>query len=270
MVITDLQWRDPLCDAFIKGAESLGIPYNPDYNGANQEGTSYVQRTSSGKFRMSAAQLSKPPAKGRSNLCIITNAHATKLVLENKTVVGVEYQRGGVSGPLKKLHANREVIVSGGTINSPQLLQLSGIGPTKVLKDIGVDVRHHLAGVGENLRDHYGTRLTARAKNVRTINELARGPRLVGEIAKYFCGRRSILELGPTLVYCFWHSDETIRNSDLQISFTPRATRKGCKLGLMMSLALPLQHGRKGLKVSATFVQKIIIHMKNPSSNQTI
>ena len=71
------------------------------------------------------------------------------------------------------------------------------------------------------------TRLTARAKNVKTINELARGPKLVGEIAKYFLGRRSILELGPTLVYCFWHSDETVRNADLQVSFTPASYKEG-------------------------------------------
>ena len=92
-----------------------------------------------------------------------------------------------------------------------------------------------MAGVGENLRDHYGARLTARAKNVDTINELAHGPKLVGEIVKYFLGRRSILELGPTLVYCFWHSDETIRNADLQISFTPASYDEGkqAKLGLI-------------------------------------
>jgi choline dehydrogenase len=82
------------------------------------------------------------------------------------------------------------------------------------------------------LRDHYGTRLTARAKNVKTINELARGPKLIGEIAKYFLGRRSILELGPTLVYCFWHSDETVRNADLQVSFTPASYKEGLQAWL--------------------------------------
>ena len=87
---------------------------------------------------------------------------------------------------IHKIHAAREVIVSGGTINSPHLLQLSGIGNPELLNSLGIEVKHALPGVGENLRDHYGTRLTARAKNVRTINELARGPRLLGEIAKYF------------------------------------------------------------------------------------
>ena len=227
MTITDLKWRDPLCEAFIRGAESIGIPRNPDYNGAYQEGTSYVQRTSTGKLRMSAARAFLKPARKRRNLRVITNAHATKILLDGKRATGVAYKRGGVSGRSDEAHASREVIISGGTINSPQLLQLSGIGPTNLLNNLGVEVLHNLPGVGENLRDHYGARLTARAKNVDTINELAHGPKLVGEIVKYFLGRRSILELGPTLVYCFWHSDEMIRNADLQISFTPASYDEG-------------------------------------------
>ena len=227
MTITDLKWRDPLCEAFIKGAESIGIPRNPDYNGAHQEGTSYVQRTSTGKLRMSAARAFLKPARKRQNLRVITNAHATKILLDGKRAIGVAYNRGGANGRPDQVYAGREVIIAGGTINSPQLLQLSGIGSAKLLHDLGIKVAHNLAGVGENLRDHYGARLTARAKNVNTINELAHGPKLVGEIVKYFLGRRSILELGPTLVYCFWHSDEMIRNADLQISFTPASYNEG-------------------------------------------
>ena len=227
MTITDLKWRDPLCEAFIKGAESIGIPRNPDYNGAYQEGTSYVQRTSTGKLRMSAARAFLKPARKRQNLRVITNAHATKILLDGKRAIGVAYNRGGANGLSDQVYAGREVIIAGGTINSPQLLQLSGIGSAKLLHDLGIKVAHDLAGVGENLRDHYGARLTARAKNVNTINELAQGPKLVGEIVKYFLGRRSILELGPTLVYCFWHSDELIRNADLQISFTPASYKEG-------------------------------------------
>ena len=227
MTITDLKWRDPLCEAFIKGAESIGIPRNPDYNGAYQEGTSYVQRTSTGKLRMSAARAFLKPARKRQNLRVITNAHATKILLDGKRAIGVAYNRGGANGRPDQVYAGHEVIIAGGTINSPQLLQLSGIGSAKLLNDLGIKVAHDLAGVGENLRDHYGARLTARAKNVNTINELAHGPKLVGEIVKYFLGKRSILELGPTLVYCFWHSDEMIRNADLQISFTPASYNEG-------------------------------------------
>jgi choline dehydrogenase len=232
MTITNLAWRDPLCEAFIDGAESIGIPRNPDYNGAYQEGTSYVQRTSTGKLRMSAARAFLKPARKRPNLHVITNAHATKILLDGKRATGVAYHRGGAEGRAEEVMAMREVIVAGGTINSPQLLQLSGIGPAKLLHDLGIKIKHELAGVGENLRDHYGIRLTARAKNVKTINELARGPKLVGEIAKYFLGRRSILELGPTLVYCFWHSDETVRNADLQVSFTPASYKEGLQAWL--------------------------------------
>ena len=227
MTITDLKWRDPLCEAFIKGAESIGIPRNPDYNGAYQEGTSYVQRTSTGKLRMSAARAFLKPARKRQNLRVITNAHATKILLDGKRAIGIAYNRGGANGRSDQVYAGREVIIAGGTINSPQLLQLSGIGSANLLNDLGIKVAHDLAGVGENLRDHYGARLTARAKNVNTINELAHGPKLVGEIVKYFLGKRSILELGPTLVYCFWHSDEMIRNADLQISFTPASYKEG-------------------------------------------
>ncbi|MDC1382006.1 GMC family oxidoreductase N-terminal domain-containing protein [Candidatus Puniceispirillum sp.] len=232
MTVTDLNWRDPLCEAFIEGAESIGIPRNPDYNGASQEGTSYVQRTSTGKLRMSAARAFLNPARKRPNLHVITNAHAKKILLDGKRATGVSYNRGGANGKALSVYASKEVVVAGGTINSPQLLQLSGIGPIKLLHDLGIEIQHELAGVGENLRDHYGARLTARAKNVRTINELARGPKLVGEIAKYFMGRSSILELGPTLVYCFWHSDEIIRSSDLQISFTPASYKEGMQAWL--------------------------------------
>lgn len=114
-----------------------------------------------------------------------------------------------------------EVILSAGTINSPQILQLSGIGPGELLQSLGIQVRKEISGVGENLKDHYATRLTAKVKNIKTINEMSRGHLLFIELIKYAFGRESILSLGPTLVYCFWHSDELIRDNDLQISFTP-------------------------------------------------
>ena len=122
---------------------------------------------------------------------------------------------------------NKEVILSGGAINSPQLLQLSGIGPSDLLKTHGIEVQHELPGVGLNLRDHYAPRFTARAKNISTINEKARGPRLWGEIVKYFLGAKSIVNLSPTLVYCFWHSNESVKNHDLQLTFTPASYKEG-------------------------------------------
>ena len=225
--ITDLEYRDPLCEAFIQGAIEEGIPLNKDYNGETQEGVSYVQRTTKGRFRVSAARAFLNPVKNRKNLEIITNAFVTKVIVENKKATGIEYFRGGRSGKKINLNANKEVILSSGVVKSPHILHLSGIGPAKDLNDLGIKVVHDLKGVGMNLRDHFAPRMTARAKNVETINERSRGLKLLKEIGKYFLGKQSIVNLSPTLVYCFWHSNEAIRNHDIQMTFTPASYKEG-------------------------------------------
>ena len=227
MPITDLEYRDPLCEAFIKSAIEQGIPLNKDYNGKSQEGVSYVQRTTRGRFRVSAAKAFLNPAKSRQNLQIITNAFVTKVNFKNKVAIGVEYLRGGRRGKKINLLANKEVILSSGVIKSPHILHMSGIGPAEHLNNIGIDVVHDLKGVGMNLRDHFAPRLTARAKNIETINEKSRGLKLLKEIGKYVIGKQSIVNLSPTLVYCFWHSNEEIRNHDLQMTFTPASYKEG-------------------------------------------
>ncbi|MEQ9121080.1 MAG: GMC family oxidoreductase N-terminal domain-containing protein [Alphaproteobacteria bacterium] len=227
LAVTDLDYSHPLCDAFIAGAAEVGIPRNPDYNGASQEGVSYVQRTVHKRRRMSTARAFLKPARGRANLAVKTRAHATRLLLEGKRAVGVEYAQGGRGGRLVEVMATKEVIVSGGAINSPQLLQLSGIGPAALLKELGVPVVHDLAGVGENLRDHYAPRFAVRVKGVETLNERSRGLNLVGEVAKYFLGGKSIVSLSPSMVYGFWHSDPSIKSNDLQFIFTPATYKPG-------------------------------------------
>ena len=225
--ITDLEYRDPLCEAFIKSAMEQGIPLNKDYNGRSQEGVSYVQRTTRGRFRVSAAKAFLKPAKSRKNLQIITNAFVTKINFNNKTAIGVEYLIGGRGGKKINLRANKEIILSSGVIKSPHILHMSGVGPVEDLKKLGIDVIHDLKGVGMNLRDHFAPRLTARAKNVETVNEKSRGFKLLKEIGKYIIGKQSIVNLSPTLVYCFWHSNEEIRNHDLQMTFTPASYKEG-------------------------------------------
>ena len=225
--ITDLEYRDPLCEAFIKGAIEYGIPLNKDYNGELQEGVSYVQRNTRGRFRVSAAKAFLNPAKSRNNLQIITNAFVTKINFKNKTAIGVEYFKGGRRGKKVNLLANKEVILSSGVIKSPHILHMSGVGPAEDLQKLGIDVIHDLKGVGMNLRDHFAPRLTARAKNIETINEKSRGIKLLKEIGKYVIGKQSIVNLSPTLVYCFWHSNEEIRNHDLQMTFTPASYKEG-------------------------------------------
>lgn len=123
--------------------------------------------------------------------------------------------------------ARQEVILAGGAYNSPQLLQLSGVGPAPLLRSLGIEVRHALAGVGEGLQDHYAPRSVARVKNIKTINEQVRGLALVMEAVKWAVAGRGILGISPTLVYCFWHSGETAESSDLQLTFTPASYKEG-------------------------------------------
>ncbi len=125
------------------------------------------------------------------------------------------------------MRARQEVILAGGAYNSPQLLQLSGVGPAPLLHSLGIPVKHALPGVGEGLQDHYAPRSVARVKNVKSINERARGLNLAAEVVKWALARRGILGLSPTLVYCFWHSGETAESSDLQLTFTPASYKEG-------------------------------------------
>ena len=230
--VTDLNYKHPLCEAFMEGAGELGIPRNLDYNGSSQEGISYVQRTTYRRRRVSTARAFLNPAKKRSNLKVVTNAFVTRILLDSKTARGVEFSKGGQGGELAQVSAKKEVILSGGTINSPQLLQLSGIGEGALLRSLGIEVVHELAGVGENLRDHYAPRFCARVKEIETINEQSKGVKLLGEIAKYFVGGRSILNLSPSMVYGFWHSDPVAKNNDIQFVFAPASYKLG-KHGLL-------------------------------------
>ena len=224
LIITDIDYRHPLADDFIIGAVNYGIPLNDDYNGAVQEGISYTQRTIFKGRRVSSARAFLRPALKRPNIELRTKAHATKILFDGKRATGIQYRRGGQS---VEIRARREIVLSGGSVNSPQLLQLSGVGPAGLLKDIGVPVHHELVGVGENLRDHFVLRMVARIKTMKTINQRVKGLPLMSEALKYFTGQPSVLGLSPTLVYIFWKSDPALDNGDLQISFTPASYKEG-------------------------------------------
>jgi choline dehydrogenase-like flavoprotein len=225
--VTDLEWRDPLCEAFIEGAVQMGIPRNRDYNGTQQAGVSYVQRIIENGRRVSAARGYLRPAMKRRNLTVRTHAHATNLVFDGKRAVGVRYLKGGRNGTPVEVRATKEVILSGGAVNTPQLLQISGVGPAPLLQSLGIQVMHELPGVGENLRDHYAPRFVARVKGAETINEKSHGLRLAGEVLKYALTRKGILSLNPTLIYVFWKSDPAVDNYDLQFTFTPASYKEG-------------------------------------------
>lgn len=224
LAVTDIDATHPLCDAFVEGCVSMGIPRNPDYNGATHEGVGYFQRTIHKGRRVSTARAMLHPAMKRPNLEVRTRAQAEKILFEGKRAVGVRYRQGGTS---IEIRARREIILSGGSIASPQLLQVSGVGPGQLLQDIGVPVVHELAAVGENLADHYLVRNASRVKNAPSLNERARGLPLVSEVLRYAFQRKGLLALSPSLVYVFWKSDPALDKGDLQFIFTPASYKDG-------------------------------------------
>ncbi len=223
--VTDIDWIHPLCEAFIAGAQQLGIPRNPDYNSGRQAGVGYFQRTIHRGRRMSTAVTYLQPAKRRGNLSLRTGCPVTRLLFEGNRAVGIAYR--AADGSAHEVRARRTVLLTAGAINTPKLLQLSGIGAPSVLQSAGVAVRHDLPGVGENLRDHFSVRVVARVRNVATLNEITRGPRLLGQVLRWAAGRPSALALSPSLVHFFWQSRDGVDRPDLQGVFAPASYREG-------------------------------------------
>jgi choline dehydrogenase len=199
--ISNIPQRHMLIDAFIDGAASLGIPRNDDFNGATQEGAGYFQLTTYRGWRCSAATAYLKPARRRSNLRIETGAQATRLLLEGRRATGVSYRQNGRD---IQAHCTREVLLAAGTIQSPQLLQLSGIGPPALLAQHGIGVVHDLPGVGENLQDHLQIRLIYECTRPITTNDELHS--LHGRIKiglQWLFARRGPLAVGINQGCCF-------------------------------------------------------------------
>ena len=227
MPITDLDLIHPVCEAFIKGAAQMGIPRNPDYNSGDQAGTGYFQRTIHKGYRYSAAKAFLRPARKRPNVDIHTNAQVAEILFVGTRANGVRYLRDGREGNAVEVRARREVILCAGALNTPKLLQLSGIGPAEVLGDLGIKVRVDLHGVGNNLRDHYGVRMVSTLKGVKTFNSMARGLPLGLEVVKWLWGRPSLLSVSPSLTHLFWKSSDALETPDLEYVMTPASFREG-------------------------------------------
>ena len=165
---SDIEEKSELMEAIIRGAGELGVPRTEDFNAGDQEGVGYYQLFTRNGWRNSAAVAYLKPAKHRENLKIETDAHATGLIMEGRRAVGVRYRQGGV---LREARAAREVVLSAGALQSPQLLQLSGIGPAALLKSHGIEVVRDMPGVGENLQDHLQLRLMYRITKPITTND---------------------------------------------------------------------------------------------------
>ncbi|MGV3633293.1 MAG: GMC family oxidoreductase, partial [Pseudorhodoplanes sp.] len=182
MAVEDYRTILPLTHRFVKAAVEAGIPFTSDLNGSQPEGVGYSQMSRNRRIRHSTASAFLRPARSRTNLRVETNAQAQRILFDGKRAVGVDYEQGGAN---HRVRARREVIVCGGAVNSPQLLQLSGIGPAAHLQGIGVPVIHDLPGVGSNLIDHLAALLAYRVRGEISVNELRRGLRLAREVARW-------------------------------------------------------------------------------------
>ena len=229
--VTNPPPRDPLFATLIKAAGEVGIPHNPDYNGATQDGIAMSQATISSGRRMSTARCYLDPVRSRQNLHIETGALARSLVFDGKRCTGVRYSVGNEQ---REARASRDVVVSGGTINSPQLLELSGIGQPERLAGLGIEVRHALPGVGENLRDHFAprTRWAVGAKWI-TYNDRGRGLPLVWQALRYAFSGQGLLGMVGAPIRAFVRSREGLEAPDLLLGWVPMLTEmtpKGPKI----------------------------------------
>ena len=214
--VTDAHYKHEIIDAIIEAAVQAGIPRNRDFNGATQEGAGYYQATVGKGRRWSAATAYLKPARGRRNLVVKPNAHATRIVIENGRAVGVEFR---TSRGMEIARAKGEVIVSGGVYGSPQLLLLSGIGPGDHLNEMGIEVTHDLAPVGANLHDHFNSYVAWRSTKTGTFNELHRSPlRKLAAGARYLVGRDGPMTAIATHAGILTRTDPRFDRPDLQIN----------------------------------------------------
>jgi choline dehydrogenase len=223
--ITNPQAHDPLIQTIIKAAGEVGIRHNPDYNGASQDGIAMSQASIANGRRQSTAYCYLEPVRNRPNLRIQADALTEALLLDGKRCIGVRYSVGGI---VHEARSARDVVVSAGSINSPQLLELSGIGQPERLKALGIGVQHALPGVGENLRDHYAprTRWAIGAKGL-TLNDRGRGLGLVNQAMRYALGQSSMLSMVAAPLRAFVRSREGLEAPDLLLGWVPMLTEAG-------------------------------------------
>jgi choline dehydrogenase len=229
MTISDHSEPHTLCDAFIAGAAQAGFPLNTDFNGASQEGAGYYQTTSDRGRRVSSGGAYLRPVRARANLTVITQAHVTRVVFDQHRAVGVEWSR---NGERCQASMSAEVILSAGSLNTPQILQLSGLGPAQLLGEHGIPVIGNLPGVGANLQDHLQIRCVYECKQRITFNDDMRNPiRLMGVLLRYLLYRKGPLTVSAGYAGGFFRSAPDLATPDLQLYFITFSTdRMGEKL----------------------------------------
>jgi choline dehydrogenase-like flavoprotein len=261
--VADLRNPNPLSQVFVEAAVAAGLPRNPDFNGPTQEGAGMYQVTQKDGRRFSAARAFLDEAKTRPNLAIYTGAHVTKILLEGKRAIGVEVKTGD---GLQRMMAAREVILSGGAINSPQLLLLSGIGPRAALAAHGVEPLHDLPGVGQNLQDHLDFAILAKDKSKLALGI---GPgsafSLARSLIEYRKSHSGLFASNAAEAGGFAKLSPASTRPDIQFHFLPTMLRDhGRKLVMGYGMTLhccqlrPKSRGYIGLKSADPFADPLI------------
>jgi choline dehydrogenase len=252
--VSDWRHHDPLSEAFVKAAVETGIPFNPDFNGAAQEGAGFFQTTTRNGRRASSAFSYLRPARKRSNLRVETDALAQRLLFEGRRVRAVEYRQ---NGRLCTARARKEIMVSSGAYNSPQLLQLSGVGPAELLKSHGIDVVLDAPGVGSDLQDHLQVRIVMKCAQRVTLNDVVNHPvRKAMAGLQYAALRKGPLTIAAGTSGAFFKTSPRLASPDIQIHFIPFSTDKmGEKLhpfsGFTASVCQLRPESRGSLKIKS-------------------
>ena len=229
--VADMVESHPLLDAWVAAGEEAGYPRNPDYNGTSQEGFGIYQVTQRSGRRFSSARAFLDPARSRTNLTIATRALAERVHVEDGRASGVRYRVGGER--IVEATANKEVILAAGAVQSPQLLELSGIGQAELLRQHGIDVVCDLPGVGENYRDHYSSSVAWRVKGTTTLNQDTRGARFVWEALKYAFSRRGVLTYTAGIAHGFVRTRPELETPDVQFHFAHASYARSRRRGVL-------------------------------------
>jgi len=213
--VSDFPEQHPVSAALVEACVEAGIPYKEDLNDGNQEGVSFFQMTAKNGRRQSTAVAYLHPAMGRENLLVETRAMTTRILFEGKKAVGVEFKQGDDT---RKVMVKREVILAAGAVESPKLLEISGVGQGKLLQELGIGVVHESPMVGENMQDHFMIGCQTYLKeDAHSINHLSRGVKLLGQIAKYGITRKGLLSYAVGHGCVFAKSRQELEFPDIQV-----------------------------------------------------
>jgi choline dehydrogenase len=225
LITAPLTERPEICKTIVAAAEARGLPFREDMNASSDPCVAYYQQTRHGRRRWSANRAYLAPARKRPNLTVLTDVMVDRLELDGRRVTGVRFYQNGTE---RLARAGAEVILSAGVIGSPAILQRSGIGDPNALKALGIEPRAALPGVGKNMQDHYVIRTTWKLRDTLTLNERARGIRLLGEVAKYVLQGRGLLTYSAALVGIFANVlRETADHPDTQFVIAPGSFKDG-------------------------------------------